>query len=182
MPRLRDVPRGGCEWRCARCTQIEQHRAHARATEVVALRRVLKEVKERPQLPPKLRLKFLNVPVPRVEISGGEKIRDRKGREERRLGERALPPKRRIGKKKCGNGEGGGGVGEGGGVVGKGRRGLKWVDGESLERRRRYICMLANELGGTARRRKEKEMIERLAQVEESLSGERDVSRTYIQR
>lgn len=145
---------------------------------MVALRRVLKEVEERPQLPPKLQLKFLDVPTPRVEIGGEGKS----GGKVRGLEEMALPPKRRIRKRGGGNGEGGGGDGEGGRVVRKGRRGVKWVDGESLERRKQHICQLASELGGVARQFNESGMVGRLARVEKSLGGERDVSGTYIQR
>ena len=67
VPALRDVPKG--EWTCAKCTQERKYNLHARATAVVNLNNVIRDIQTRPSLPLKMQLKMLNVSAPHVQYA-----------------------------------------------------------------------------------------------------------------
>ncbi|CDF36391.1 unnamed protein product [Chondrus crispus] len=61
------VPKG--EWHCPNCTRYRNHTAHLRATAVASLRQVTEDIETRPHLPPKLRIKLLDLPAPVVTFT-----------------------------------------------------------------------------------------------------------------
>lgn len=67
VPVLRDVPKG--EWHCPKCTRDRVYNAHARATAVVNLRKVLRDIETRASLPLKIQLKMLNIAQPIVKCT-----------------------------------------------------------------------------------------------------------------
>lgn len=131
---------------------------------MAALRNVIRDIQERPRLPPKLRLKMLDLPPPSVRVRRGE--RDGNSGEVREWTGSRVPPKRRI-RKRSGDEMAMSGTEKG--------SWSKSVRGESVRRRRDHIVGLAAEVKEAA---KERQGGERLVRKMDKISERMKLERT----
>lgn len=172
VPILREVPRG--EWRCPNCIRDRNYLFRVRATAVVTLRKVLTDFEVRPCLPPKLRLKYLDIPAPAVQfnrqppcaISNTLQCHDNSPiLSPKRCPPSTVPPKRRIRKTK---------------LLSETRPDshdhatpsvlFKKVATESVRRRRQHISKLADELAVVARCLEKHNVLQSARQVRDALT------------
>lgn len=170
IPSLTELPKG--DWHCPNCTRRRKHAFHARATNVATLTRVIADIEARPTLPPRLQLKFLDVPSPVVQFSRVPVVSKSPSQPNNptpplRRPPKVLPPKCRAKSSFSRNPNAEDFENPEPIIL------YKKVAGTSLKRRRDRISRLANDLAPVADRLSDKDVSSYLEQVQGALDRAR---------